>query len=124
MAAADKLEDLGVWANHRTLVKRIYQITTAARTRQDFGYRSPIRRASISIMANIAEGFGRSSDKEFARFLDIAGGSGVETQTLLHVGADVKYLDKDTFDELFKASDQVIAQITSLSRYLRENRRE
>jgi len=124
MAAADNLQSLDAWVNARALVKRIYQFTTPSPTRLDFAYCDQIRRAAISVMANIAEGFGRSSDKEFARFLDIARGSGLETQSLLFVGTDVNYLDQATFEELFDASDRVVAQITSLTRYLRENSRD
>ncbi len=70
-------------------------------------------------MSNIAEGYGRSTDRDFARFLDIARGSALEAQSLICVGLDVEYMDEGTFDELMEAADHIVAQITSLSRYLR-----
>ena len=121
MAAANKLEHLDVWVNAKALVRRVYQITRSETIRRDYAYCNQIRSAAISIMSNIAEGFGRSSDKEFARFLDIARGSGMETQSLLHVGVDVGYLEQATFHELHMASDHIIAQITSLARHLRRD---
>lgn len=72
-------------------------------------------------MSNIAEGFGRSSDREFARFLDISRGSTFETQSLIHLGSDLAYIDEATTRELVSVSFQVIAQVTSLSQYLRKN---
>lgn len=121
MSSASRLEDLDVWIAARSLVRCIYQVTTASGARNDFGYRDQIRRAAVSVMSNIAEGFGRSSDKEFARFLDIARGSAFETQSLIHVGTDVGYLEKDASCELVKSTLVLIAQITALIRYLRQS---
>lgn len=119
MTGARRLEDLDSWATARVLVRRIYQVTTPAPIKHDFAYCGQVRKAAISIMSNIAEGFGRSTDKEFARFLDIARGSSFETQSLIHVATDIAYLDTDTSDELIKLSFQVIAQVTALAKYLR-----
>ncbi len=118
MTAANKLEQLEVWTNAKDLVTSIYRTTSVGPSNRDFSYRDQIRSAAVSVMSNIAEGYGRSTDKEFARFLDIARGSGLEVQSLLYVGSGVEYLDEATFRELYRASDQVIAQITSLRRYL------
>jgi len=68
MATFSRLEDIQVWQKTRQLTKRIYKATENGRFSQDYGLRNQIQRASISIMANIAEGFGRRSDKEFANF--------------------------------------------------------
>lgn len=122
MSKAKELDDLAVWVNARRCVRNIYQLTAKAPGRHDYSYCNQLRSASVSIMSNIAEGYGRSSDKDSARFLDIARGSALETQSLVCVGLDVTYLDPETFDELTDILDHIIAQITSLSRYLRDGR--
>ena len=121
MAGASRLEDLDAWMTSKTFVKRIYEVTAVPPTKRDFGYSDQIRRAAVSVMSNIAEGFGRASDKEFARFLDIARGSTFESLSLIHLGSDLAYFDNATARELIRMSFQVIAQVTSLSRYLRKN---
>lgn len=73
MAKIERFEDIQAWQKSRELNKNIYQVTT-----KDFTLRDQIRRASVSIMANIAEGFGRRSNKEFSNFLNMAHGSAAE----------------------------------------------
>ena len=123
MAGASRLEDLDAWMKSKTLVKRIYKLTAVPPAKNDFAYCNQIRRATISIMSNIAEGFGRSTDKEFARFLDIARGSSFETQSLIHVANDVGYIEDPESKDLIKVSFEIIAMITSLSGYLRADSR-
>lgn len=119
MAAARKVEDLEVWASARDLVKQVYRFTAKSKVRPDLVYCNQVRRAAISTMSNIAEGFGRHSDKEFARYLDIARGSLVETQSLLYVAVDIEYLDTEAFEELILASSRLVAQLTVFGQYLR-----
>jgi four helix bundle protein len=94
MATFSRLEDIQVWQKARQLTKQIYKATENGRFSQDYGLRNQIQRASISIMANIAEGFGRRSDKEFANFLNMAHGSATEVQSHLYVALDLIYLDE------------------------------
>ena len=68
MATFTRLEDIQVWQKARQLTNQIYEATSNGEFAKDFGLRGQIQRASVSIMANIAEGFGRRSDKEFANF--------------------------------------------------------
>jgi four helix bundle protein len=103
----------------KDLVREVYGFTSAVQTRKDFAFCDQIRKAATSVMSNIAEGFGRHSDRDFARFLDIARGSAAETRSLLHVARDVGYLDREGFDRLERIASQVTAQITVLSQYLR-----
>lgn len=83
MATFKKFEDIQAWQKARRLTTRIYSITTSGRFSQDYGLRNQVQRASVSIMANIAEGFGRHSDKEFANFLSISHASVSEVQSHL-----------------------------------------
>ncbi len=85
MATFSRLEDIQVWQKARQLTKKIYEATANGKFAQDYGLRGQIQRASVSIMANIAEGFGRRSDKEFANFLNMAHGSVSEVQSHLYV---------------------------------------
>src|SRR5436305_8163362 len=71
MATFTRLEEIQVWQKARQLTKKIYEITANGDFAKDYGLRNQIQRASVSIMANIAEGFGRRSDKEFANFLNM-----------------------------------------------------
>ena len=86
---------------------------------KDFELKNQIKRASISILANIAEGFGCGGNKEFLYFLSIAGGSVREVQSLLYVALDQEYLNKDVFEDLYGKSELVANKIGALSRYLR-----
>ena len=75
MSKIKKFEDIGSLKSARKLTKQIYQITSAGMFMRDFGLRDQIRRASVSILSNIAEGFERGGDQEFLQFLSIAKGS-------------------------------------------------
>ena len=96
-----KYEDLEVWKQAFSLVKSIYAITRSATFRDDYGLRNQIRRAAVSAMSNIAEGFGRRSRIEFSRFLDISRGSVLEVQSLLYVGRSQKCITEGQFVELY-----------------------
>lgn len=96
MAGFSKFEDIKAWQKARIATKKIYEITSQGNFSKDFGFRDQIRRSSVSIMANIAEGQGRSSDKEFANFLNISHGSVAETQSHLYIASDLAILTKKT----------------------------
>ena len=85
MALIEKFEDIKAWQEARQLTKDFYKISAEGAFGRDFGLRDQIRRASVSSMANIAEGFDYESKKEFARFLEIARRSTVEVQSLFIV---------------------------------------
>lgn len=104
-------EDLHVWQKAIEFVKEVYLITNQGDLRRDFGLRDQMRRAAVSIPTNLAEGFERSSRKEYLLFLNIAKGSAGETRSLLRVALEVGYFDKHTHDRLRE-------QVLTLSRYL------
>lgn len=87
-------EDLFTWQNGIELVKEIYLITEKKGFKTDFGLRDQLRRAAVSIPANIAEGFERRSRKEYVNFINIAKGSSGEVRSLLYVALEVGYIDK------------------------------
>ena len=86
---------------------------------KDFELRSQIRRSAVSIMANIAEGFGRRSDKEFANFLNMAHGSVSETQSHLYVALDLHYVDQVTFTKIYELLEEISRMTLALAQRLR-----
>ena len=85
---------------------------------KDFSLCDQIRRASTSIMANIAEGFGRKSKKEFANFLNMAHGSAAEVQCHLYIASDLNYINKEDFTALYEQVDEVSKMIQGFMNYL------
>jgi four helix bundle protein len=84
----------------------------------DHGLREQIRRAAVSIMSNIAEGFSRRTTKEFIQFLFIAKGSVAEVQSQLYVALDQSYITQEKFDELHSKSEGVARLISGFITYL------
>ena len=97
MAAIKRFEDILAWQEASILTKSIYKLSDQGEFARDYGLRDQIRRAAVSSMANIAEGFDCDSQKEFARFLGIARRSTVEVQSLLYVALDAGHIDHKTF---------------------------
>jgi four helix bundle protein len=122
MATFSRLEDIQVWQKARQLTRQVYEATSNGRFAQDYGLRNQIQRASISIMANIAEGFGRRSDKEFANFLNMAHGSATEVQSHLYVALDLSYISESTFSELNGLLDEISRMTLVLAQHLRKSK--
>ena len=120
MASFQRFEDILAWQKARMLVNRIYQVTSEPKFARDFGLSDQIRRSSVSISANIAEGFGRRTNREFANFLVIAHGSAAETQSHLYIASDLAYLSRSSFDELYGLVDEISRMTMALSTHLRK----
>lgn len=102
MAYATRFEDLTAWKKARLANIAICQITKNAAFQHDYNARSQIRRASLSIMSNIAEGFDRGNKGDFHRFLSIAKGSCAEVQCQLYAAFDDDFISKAEFEELLE----------------------
>ncbi len=85
MSGFQRFEDIEAWQKARELTREVYAASNTGLFAKDYGLRDQIRRASVSIMSNIAEGFGRGGNKEFIQFLSTAKGSASEVQAQLHV---------------------------------------
>jgi four helix bundle protein len=96
----DKFEDLIAWQKARELTKEIYFITSRGGFSKDYGLRDQIRRAVVSIMSNIAEGFDRGGRAEFHQFVVVAKGSCAEVRSQLYVAHDIGYISKEEFNRL------------------------
>ena len=118
----DSFTDLIAWQKARELNKTIYNITSQKQFYLDFGLRDQIRRASVSIMSNIAEGFERASSREFHRFLVIAKGSCGEVLSQLYVALDVGYIEHKTFEKLYEMTNEVSRILGGLRKSVDENR--
>jgi four helix bundle protein len=114
-------EDLDAWQIARELVRRICALTLQDSFRKDFGLVDQIRRAAVSTMNNIAEGFERGSNKEFIRFLFIARGSVGEVRSLLYVASDQGYMKESDFREACDLCIRSSQVIWGLIRYLRQS---
>ena len=105
----------------RELTKEIYTITQAGDFANDYGLRDQIRRAAVSVMSNIAEGYERNGNREFLQFLSQAKGSIGEIKTHLYVALDVGFISNVDFERLFNDATKVGQLIGGLMKYLMES---
>jgi len=120
MSTFRRFEDILAWQKARRATREIYAITSTGLFARDFGLRDQLRKASVSIMANIAEGFGRRSDKEFANFLNIAHGSAAECQSHLYVALDLGYVTIPEFELKYAQYAECSKMALALSQHLRK----
>jgi len=106
------------WQKARVVNKLVYSVTRTGAFEKDFGLRDQIRRSSVSIMANIAEGFARRSDKDFANFLNISRSSVAEVQSHLHVALDQDYIDSASFETIYNKLEETSRMIFALVKHL------
>lgn len=118
MAKIERFEDIEAWKKARLLVELIYQETGKDAFAKDFGLRDQIRRAAVSIMSNIAEGFERNSDKEFRQFLYISKGSAGEVRSLLYIAMDLNYINKTVYESLMERVIFVSQKLSGFIKYL------
>jgi four helix bundle protein len=121
MATFRTFEEIESWKKARELTKRIYSISSEAPFARDFGLKDQIRRASVSIMSNIAEGYDRSGTAEFVQFLATAKGSPAEVRCQLYIALDQSYIDASTFNELTSLAGETANMIGGLMNYLRRS---
>ena len=118
MAGFKRFEDIEAWQRARQLTGKVYQITSVGGFARDFGLRDQIRRAAVLIMSNIAEGFERGGDKEFARFAPIAKGSCGELRCQLYIALDQGYVDQPQFESIYQDAVKVGRMLSGLVKYL------
>jgi len=124
MATFRRFEDIEAWVKARALVGTIYELTRHGKFSGDFGLRDQIRRAGVSIMANIAEGFERDGNSEFVQFLSIAKASAGEFRSHLYVALDASYISIEEFGSLTNQATHVSLLITRLLNYLKTSSRK
>ncbi|MDQ8201106.1 four helix bundle protein [Pelagicoccus enzymogenes] len=123
MAQYNDFEDLPIWQEARVLAKEVYGLTNQGPFKGDRGLRDQVQRAIISAGSNIAEGFDRSSDKDFANFLTIAKSSIAETRSQLYSALDFGYINETEQKEVNQKLKQLGSQIGGFINYLRGSSR-
>jgi four helix bundle protein len=121
MAKIERFEDMECWKKARELTKVIYEISSASKFAHDYGRRDEIRRASVSILSNIAEGFERDGNKEFIQFLSLVKGSCGEVRAQLYVAFDQQYIIREQFELFSERAIEVNRIISGLIKYLRQS---
>lgn len=122
MAKFNSFEEIKAWQKAYDVTLSVYKATSAGNFSKDFGLRDQIRRASVSVMANIAEGHGRRTNSEFANFLNLARGSAAEVQSHLHIAKGLNYIEPSVFEELYGSLTEISRMTLALSKYLRDER--
>lgn len=122
MSTFKKFEEIESWQKARILTREIYRASGRGSFSRDFSLKDQIRKASVSMMSNIAEGFERQSRKEFLYFLSISKASGGEVKSQLYVALDQGYVSQEDFEELIELADEASRMIYGLMTYLRAPR--
>ncbi len=116
-----RFEDLQCWQQARALTGQIYAATKDGSFKKDLRLAGQVQAAAGSVMANIAEGFARRSNKEFTQFLFVAISSAAEVQSHLYIAADQGYVSKPAFDAMYQQAGKTSRIISGLIKYLRAN---
>lgn len=109
----ESFEDLRVWQKGIELVKQIYLVTEEGKLSKDFGLRDQLRRASVSVPTNIAEGFERYFRKEYLNFLNIAKASAGEVRSLLRIAVEVGYIEQQIYTQLYNQARELSGMLSN-----------
>jgi len=123
MPTFKRFEEIQAWQKARPATKKIYQLTRTSGFAKDFGLCNQIRRASVSVMANIAEGNGRRTNADFASFLVQAHGSAAEVQSHLYVALDLEYIEEADFRAVYDLMDEISRMSMALALHLRNSQK-
>jgi four helix bundle protein len=119
MGKIERFEDIDAWKKARELTKIIYEVNSQGKLASDFSLKDQLRRAAVSIMANIAEGFEREGNKEFRQFLATAKGSAGEVKALLYVALDAGLTSMEQFQRIRTLADETSRLLAGFLRYLK-----
>jgi len=120
MEKARHFEDLWIWQEARSLAKEIYGDFNQGSCARDYGFREQVQKAGVSIMNNIAEGFERNTDADFARFLDISKGSCGEVRSMYYTAEDLLYIKPEVAEIRRSMAKRIAGGIASLIGHLRK----
>ena len=118
MTTAKRFEDLEVWQKAKELTNLIYRVSLSGAFSRDFGLRDQMRRAAVSIMSNIAEGFESQTQLIFIQYLGRAKGSAGELRAQLHIAVEQNYLTQDEFNSAIFLAETCSKQLTRFVQYL------
>jgi four helix bundle protein len=117
----ERFEDLDAWKVARDLGNRIYGFGRESGFSKDYGFRDQIQRAAVSVMNNVAEGFERGSNRDFAKYLFIARGSAGEVRSMLYLALDQKYVTNQQFREAYDLCIRESQLCWGLIKHLQKN---
>jgi four helix bundle protein len=117
----ERFEDLDVWKAGRELANLIYSYGHGGSLAKDYSFKDQIQRAAVSVMNNIAEGFERGSNKDFAKFLFIARGSTGEVRSMLYLTMDQKHITEEQFSEAYNLCVRESQLCWGLIKHLQKN---
>jgi four helix bundle protein len=120
MSKVTRFEDLKCWQAARELVREVYMICEEGKLSRDFDTKSQLKKAALSAMNNIAEGFGRFSGNDFIRFLDFSQSSLIEVQSMLYVLKDMNYVSDQKIESIKQKAESTKALTLGLISYLRQ----
>jgi four helix bundle protein len=121
---ARKFEDLIFWQKSRELTKLVYTLTRKGEFKIDFALRDQIQRSTVSVMSNIAEGFGRGGNNGFIQFLFTAKGSVAEVQSQLYIAADLEYISDAEFSHAYAMTEEITRMMNSFIKSLKGGNRK
>ncbi|MCI0552365.1 MAG: four helix bundle protein [Anaerolineae bacterium] len=124
MAGITRFEEIEAWKTARQLTNLVYELGNQTGFNRDFGLRDQIRRASVSAMSNIAEGFESRTDIQFINFLGFARASAGEVRAQLYIALDQKYITEEQFKETYASAETCARQIAKFILYLESNPRK
>ena len=124
MAAITRFEDIQAWQSAKQLTNIVYELSNQTGFNRDFGLRDQIRRASVSVMSNIAEGFESRTDIQFINFLGMARASAGEVRAQLYIASDQKYITEEQLKEAYALAEKCSRQIAKFISYLEANPRQ
>ncbi|MBI5294061.1 MAG: four helix bundle protein [Chloroflexi bacterium] len=124
MTAITRFEEIEAWKTARQLTNSVYAQTNQGIFSRDFGLRDQIRRASVSVMSNIAEGFESRTDVQFINFLGMARASAGEVRSQLYIALDQQYIPDGQFKDAYALAETCARQIANFIKYLESNPRQ
>jgi four helix bundle protein len=124
MGKINRFEDIIAWQKARELNKLIYEATLSTPFVKDFALVNQIRKSSISVLSNIAEGFERRGVQEFIHFLNIAKASNAELRSQLYAASDLGYISVEKGNNLISRATEISKMLSGLIKYLENNKTE
>jgi four helix bundle protein len=118
MTRITRFEEIEAWQTARELTRKVYEMTNEGQFARDFGLKDQMRRASVSIMSNIAEGFESRTQTLFLDYLGRAKASAGELRAQLYVALDVGYLDRSKYEQTYELVDKCSRQLSKFMTYL------
>lgn len=121
MPTIERFEDIESWQKGRELCKLVYDLTQQGAFSRDYGLKDQMRRAAVSIISNIAEGYEGQNNRVFIRHLYIARGSAGEVRSQAYIALDQGYISQQTFAQIYALTKDIARLITRFIQYLEKN---